>query len=1033
MSKRSSHEDKLEKQLRLIESELAAIKSSRSYRLARTAGVFKSKLKNDPAGLSKRVLKTILTDPRRLVRLAKGNENNTGVAAVINNRIANYHRWIAMQEPTAEELQAQRKASAKFKKKPVISILTPVFDPPVDVLRELIESVLEQSYPYLELCLGNFGKSDMVKRLLDEYAERDARVKVYEFSENLGIGGNSNLLLEKVTGDFTALLDHDDTISPDALYENAKLLNQAEFDFIYSDKDMMDEQGNRYEPLFKASVSPEMMLNANYFTHLNVMRTTIVREVGGWDSNTDGAQDWDLFLKIMNATDRFAHIPKVLYHWRVIATSTALSIDTKPYALVGQRNAVQKYMDAQGIDATPYHHHTELLLEWKDKAVDPRPQVLVRMHAVSSTVRLLGQLRKHLPAKTAITVLFAGELSPADERLLRRQGASDFKGYKEGSFAAFMQGFQKELAGSDYDTFVFADDRIRMPHQFNYRDFAGWLSIRGVGAVGGKIVNEEQTVVDLGALLGNDGVVPIFRGHPAYYQGYMGNSEWVRDLHVVSHGFFACSRSAIAQAGVEPTWSDDTALIGMQIAMSRQSRLVANPKSVLYADVDLFEGLDQSSILPYVQKVLQAEPIAGADRYGNPNLHPADPMSLSTDELGGEQALAEGEPTMNDYQHDALILSRTFDLTQEEIDWNLAQAKNPKPLTNPKTAGFFLPSFDAIYAGLNNIFSFAEYLAGDGLKVHFFILKGEASAKAEEELVVAKYKGLKGASFTVITPENISAVPHLDIGICTQWASAYPLAKCRNVTRKCYFLQDNEPNFYPMGSISALADLTFRLGFFAIANTEGLLDMYQKKYDGRGTVLKSLVNLDAYHPREDRYYKPKAPYKVFFYARPNMPRNAFELGLAGLTKLKEQLGDKVQIVAAGAAWDPAAYGVSGIVENLGKIPYEKVPELYRTTDAGVMFMFSGHPGVTASELMASGCPTVVNEYNDVTWHELYEHEQTCLVTVPTASEIARNVRRCLEDDALRKKLIDGGLKKTHAFYKGYEASQVKALNAIKKG
>lgn len=164
-----------------------------------------------------------------------------------------------------------------------------------------------------------------------------------------------------------------------------------------------------------------------------------------------------------------------------------------------------------------------------------------------------------------------------------------------------------------------------------------------------------------------------------------------------------------------------------------------------------------------------------------------------------------------------------------------------------------------------------------------------------------------------------------------------------------------------------------------------------------------------------------------------MPRNAFELGVAALKKLKQKLGDDLEVITAGAAWDPAQYGVEGMFTNLGMLTYDAVPKLYRSVDAGLMFMFSGHPGVTASELMASGCPVVVNEYDDVTWHELYQHEKTCLVSKPTASEVARNLERCLVDTELRKTLIDGGLAKTKHFYDGYEESLSNAWERIKKG
>jgi glycosyltransferase involved in cell wall biosynthesis len=161
-----------------------------------------------------------------------------------------------------------------------------------------------------------------------------------------------------------------------------------------------------------------------------------------------------------------------------------------------------------------------------------------------------------------------------------------------------------------------------------------------------------------------------------------------------------------------------------------------------------------------------------------------------------------------------------------------------------------------------------------------------------------------------------------------------------------------------------------------------------------------------------------------------MPRNAFELGIAGLKKLKQELGDKVEVITAGAPWESADYGVEGLFVNLGKIDYDAVPKLYRSVDAGLMFMFSGHPGVTASELMASGCPVVVNDYPDETWHELYKHEETCLVSGASASQVSAAIRRCLTDNTLRKKLIEGGLAKSRNFYDGYDDSLKAAYKFI---
>lgn len=1019
---------KLQDQNKLLASELEAIKSSRSYKLVKTAGILKNQVKSDPVGTAKKVAKALLRKPKQILRLARGQESNSALQDAIQNRLANYHSWIALNEPKEEELAVQREASQKLTKKPLISIITPVFNPPADVLESLIESVIDQTYPYFELCLGNFGDSQDVKDLLARYAKQDSRVKVYEFTENKGIAYNSNLILKKATGDYIALLDHDDLLSPDALYENAVVINKENSDFVYSDKDMMDEQGNRFEPLFKPDWSPEVMLSANYLTHLNVMRASIVREVGGWDSDTDGAQDWDLFLKVVQASKRVSHVPKVLYHWRVIATSTAHSIDTKPYALAGQRRAVQKYLDKQGIKATPYHKKTELLLKWDDSAIDQKPLIMVRGSTVAAVMRMVATLHRYVPKQATFVVLYDNNMPADDEAMFIKQGVKKVYRYPKGHLGRKLN--EVLAAHTAHDTVLFVDDALKLPNKWNYSDLTGWLSIKGVAMAGGKIIGRDNVIADCGAVITADGPVPIFRNYPPYYPGYLGNVEWVRNLRVVSRQLFAAKAALLRQQAFSESLSDDATVMAAMLNLSKKHRLVLCPKVEAYTTKEVSEPREELADMcrTLLDKTLKSH----VDTFSNPNVLPSDPMRLNLQQPTDTDE-ATGQP-IDAYRHDALILSCLYDLTEKDIAYNRALGDNPPPLTSPKTVGWFLPGFDAIYAGLNNIFSYAEFLAAEHkLATTFFIMRGDQGVEAERQMVTAQYPGLKKAKFVSITSEAPKNVPRLDIGICTQWASAYPLARLRNVTRKCYFIQDHESNFYPKGSVSALVDLSYKLNFFAIANTKGLLDMYKKQYGGRGIVVQSLVDLTKYTPPKDKRAEPKKPYRVFFYARPNMPRNAFELGLAGLTKLKEQLGKDVQIFTAGAAWDPEALGAGHIVTNLNKIPYDDVPAFYRSLDAGMMFMFSGHPGVTASELMASGCPVVVNDYDDVTWRDLYQDEKTCVITEPTASEIARNLRRCLEDTELRKTLITNGLKKTKSFYSGYEAARKKSFEAIKKG
>lgn len=1007
----------------LLEAELGAVKASKAYRLAKKAGALKAQLRKNPVAFGKKAVRTLLTKPNTLLHLNRTVSRNAFMAQSAADQAIKYQEWILLNEPDEIELDEQRKQSNKFAYKPLISILTPVFNPPVKVLEELIESVLEQTYPNFELCLGNFGDDTAVKDLLTKYAQLDTRVKNISFDQNLGIAGNSNLILDKVQGEFIALLDHDDTLSSNALYENIELLNEHPYDLLYSDKDKIDEQNNRFDPLFKPKWSPEMMLNINYLTHLNVIRTSLVKDIGGWDTETDGAQDWDLFLRVSEKARSIGHIPKVLYHWRVIASSTALSIETKPYALAGQRRAVDKYLAARGIPAHSYHDRTELFIKWNEEALPKSPVVCLYYSGIAHTLRMQRQIIRE-GVSEAIFVVLVDDSSGHDVTMIRKHVGGEVLEYSASEGAAIAaQRFVRRLSGKHDGVICFVRDDLRFGRSGGwYAHLTGWLSIPEVAAASGRIVDRHGLIRCAGGVVTPSGEYsPLFHGFPKYYQSYIGNAEWVRNLSVLGAAFFVTRLSIFKDF----TFKANETFDDYGARLSKSHRLVMTPHATgaIYED----EALDGPRPITSLNGQF-------VDPYANVNISPKDPMRLFSDEV----LPGINEPSvmpLDSYQRDAAILADTFDISMEELEANRRITSGLARLTDVRSVAWFLPSFDAIYAGLANIFSFADYLLREkGLATTFYILKQEADASDQKKMVLSLFPGLKSATFKGITPVNRDRIQGHDIGIATQWATAYPLAKAPNIKRKCYFIQDKEVNFYPQGTISALVDVTYRqFGFMAIANTDGLLEWYQKQYGGSGVVLKSRVDLHTYYPRKDLHYVPRKPYKVFFYARPNMPRNAFELGIAGLKKLKGELGQDVEVITAGAVWDPVQYGVDGLFTNLGKIAYTAVPKLYRSVDAGLMFMFSGHPGVTASELMASGCPVVVNEYEDETWYSLYQHERTCLVTLPTASEVARNLLRCLTETDLRKKLIKGGLDITSKFYDGYAASMEDAYRSIVQG
>jgi len=234
---------------------------------------------------------------------------------------------------------------------PVISVLTPVHDPPLEMLQEAVASVLGQTYPKWELCLVDDGSRDpRVKAALQRYAADEPRVKLLEHGQAQGISSATNSALELASGDYIALLDHDDTLSPEALQQVAdRLISDPGLDMVYSDEDVVAD-GAVLERHAKPGWSPEHMRALMYTCHLGVYRRSMAQQVGGFQSRFDGCQDYDFVLRLMERTDRIAHIPQILYHWRAHPHSTAGG-DAKPYAYLAQPGAISEHLGRAGVEA----------------------------------------------------------------------------------------------------------------------------------------------------------------------------------------------------------------------------------------------------------------------------------------------------------------------------------------------------------------------------------------------------------------------------------------------------------------------------------------------------------------------------------------------------------------------------------------------------------------------------------------------------------------------------------------------------------
>ena len=265
-----------------------------------------------------------------------------------------YNAWMKKHLPDAAELDRQR--ADQTVQGPLFSIIVPVYHTPERFYRQLLDSVAAQTYPVWELCIAD-GSADAscpwLRELAEEYGKKN-NVRYLALSENLGISGNTNAALQMASGDFIALLDHDDLLTPHALYEAAvRIRKDPEADVLYSDEDKTDiDNSMYYDPYFKPDFNLDLLRSCNYITHFFIVRKSLISRTGMFSEQLDGSQDYDFILRTAEQARKIIHIPHILYHWRIHPASVAGDPESKSYAYDAACNALQQHLDRCGQDAS---------------------------------------------------------------------------------------------------------------------------------------------------------------------------------------------------------------------------------------------------------------------------------------------------------------------------------------------------------------------------------------------------------------------------------------------------------------------------------------------------------------------------------------------------------------------------------------------------------------------------------------------------------------------------------------------------------
>jgi GT2 family glycosyltransferase len=464
-----------------------------------------------------------------------------------------YGRWIEANTPSRRELTALRTRAAGLPSRPLVSILTPVYDIREEWLRACIESVRAQVYDRWELCLVDDASTrPHVWRVLQEYGALDPRIRVERSERNGGIVAASARCLALAQGQFVALLDHDDELAPEALFEVARAIGEnPQLDVLYSDEDKLDTRGRREEPFFKPDWSPDLLLSYNYACHLSVIRRSLAVEVGGFRDGFDGSQDHDLLLRATERARSVGHVPKVLYHWRKVPGSTAAAHDAKPAAFEASRRAVEDALARRGIAGVATMPSPGVVRVRREIADPPLVSIIVPTRDRSDLMRTLVD---SLESKTAyrnweLVVIDNASSELESVAYLAELGRRHRVVRDESPFnwSAINNLGVRSAAGR---VLLFLNNDIEV-RDGEWLDALVEHAVRPeVGAVGAKLLYPNGTIQHAGVVLGIGAVAGhAFKHFPGDSTGYFGQGAAIRNVSAVTGACLMVRRDAFDEVG----------------------------------------------------------------------------------------------------------------------------------------------------------------------------------------------------------------------------------------------------------------------------------------------------------------------------------------------------------------------------------------------------------------------------------------------------------------------------------------------------
>lgn len=466
-----------------------------------------------------------------------------------------YGPWYEAYKPTEEVLGKQRKTS--FAYAPLISVAVPVYKTPEVFLKQMLDSVQAQTYPNWELCIVNASPQEKyMQEILAEYSKKDPRIRVKDLAENAGIAENTNEALKMAKGEFIGLLDHDDLLAPNALYEIVALLNKnKKAEAVYTDEDKVTmELDEHFQPHFKPDFNLDLLRSNNYICHFFVVKKTIADKVGGFRREFDGAQDHDFILRCIENAKEVAHVPEILYHWRTHKASTADNPASKMYAFDAGKRAVEAHLKRVGVEGEV--EHTPDLGFFRVKyPVQGEPMISIIIPNKDEKESLEACL-KSIQEKTEYEnyeILIVENNSTTKEIFAYYKELSKIprirvlKWEREFNYSA-INNFAAAHAKGEY--LLFLNNDVTVITKGWLKEMLGVCQRREVGAVGVKLLYPDRTIQHAGCVVGIGGIAgAMFVNMPAERTGYLHKASILQDLSAVTAACMMMKKEVFDEAG----------------------------------------------------------------------------------------------------------------------------------------------------------------------------------------------------------------------------------------------------------------------------------------------------------------------------------------------------------------------------------------------------------------------------------------------------------------------------------------------------